>query len=183
MKEVFNDIIEKDEKVIKVFKPQKNRFWWGLVLHALMITLGVGLWLSLIMPGILAGDELFASFIFILLAIYAIVVLLVLIFVIIFGGIAYRNRFYAYSNKRILIRSGVIGVDYSTLEFQAMTATIVKVSFLDKLLGTKTGTINFGSPSSPVGAGSGKAGNLYSFRCIEKPYDTLKEIKEFMDTK
>ena len=183
MKKAFDDIIEKDEEIIKVYRPQKTRFWWGIISSVLSIVLAVSLWFSLVLAGILFDHPGILPIVF--LAILAIIVF-VLLLVTIFGKLAYKNRFYAYSNKRILIRSGIIGVDYRTLEFQALTATIVKVSFLDKILKTNTGTLMFGSPSSPVGmatTNNNAAINSYSFRNIEKPYDTLREIKEYMDSK
>jgi len=184
MKEVFNDIIEKDEKIIKIFKPQKTRFWWGIILSAFSGTFFFLLWLGGMFWAILTDTGTSnTSLVPIIIIGYLIIVLLPTL---IFGNIAYKNRFYAYSNKRILIRSGIIGVDYRTLEYQALTATMVHVSFLDKILGTKTGTLNFGSPSSPVGMTSGGSRGVissYSFKSIEKPYDTLREIKEFMDKK
>ena len=178
----FNDIIEKDETIIEVFKPQKTRFWWGIVSNSILIVLGVCAWLSLMIIGVLFDyPEAIPLAILAVLAIITIILLIVTIF----GKVAYKNRFYAYSNKRILIRSGIVGVDYRTLEFQALTATIVRVSFLDKILKTNTGTLMFGSPSSPVGvpANNNAAINSYSFKNIEDPYNTLREIKEYMDSK
>ena len=184
MKEAFNDIIEKDEKIIKVFKPDKKRFWWGLVLSVVFGGFAIWLWFGFVifMEAMLGDAD--SLFIFISLMILLACITIALLITAIFGSIAYKNRFYAYSNKRILIRSGVIGVDYRTLEFQALTATNVKVTPLDKILGTNTGTIELGSPSSPIGVASGSGGRgQYSFKSIRKPYDTLREIKEFMDAK
>jgi len=188
MEKAFNDIIEKDEKIIKVFKPQKTRFWWGLILATLGILLLIGLWFGWMIVSIL--EESISNIRITSLNIITtsiICVIVALLPVIIFGSMAYKNRFYAYSNKRILIRSGIIGIDYRTLEFQALTATNVQVTPLDKLLGTKTGTLEFGSPSSPMGTAvsnrNGRFSNPYSFKSVENPYDTLREIKEFMDKK
>lgn len=184
MKEAFKDIIEKDEKIIKVYKPDGKRYWWGLILSSLSWVFFSVLWLGMVFLGILI-DEGDASAIGIAILVLIAVISVVLIPVLIFGNLAYKNRFYAYSNKRILIRSGVIGVDYRTLEFQAMTATNVRVTPLDKLLRTKTGTVEFGSPSSPIGmvAGNARVASQYGFKGIENPYDTLREIKEYMDKK
>lgn len=183
MKHAFDDIIEKDEEIVEVFKPQKTRFWWGIVSSSLMIVVAVLLWSLIVVAGILVDYPEAAPIVALgFLAVIAFVLLLVAIF----GKTAYNNRFYAYSNKRILIRSGIIGIDYRTLEFQALTATIVRVSFLDRVLRTNTGTLMFGSPSSPVGmapANNNVAANSYSFRNIEDPYNTLREIKEYMDSK
>jgi len=60
----------------------------------------------------------------------------------------------------------------------------VNVNVLDKILKRNTGSIQFGSPSSPMAsAASGYYFNPYIFKHILRPYDTLREIKECMDTK
>lgn len=184
MENVFNDIIEKDEKIIKVFKPNKMRYWFGIILGGIGWLFATGFWFILPLLGAVADEPTgemdvlwFISIGFV--AIFALVLLVSLIC----SAVSYRNRFYAYSNKRILIRSGIIGIDYRTLEFQSLTATNVRVSFLDKILGTKTGTIEFASPSSPIGMGynGARVASPYAFKGITQPYDTLREIKERID--
>lgn len=185
MKTIFNDILEKNETIIKVYKPQKTRFWFGTISSAIIYPLLFLIW---IIPTTLAfmREVEAISIPGIVVTIIISVLLLSILSACIIGSIAYKNRYYAYSNKRILIRSGIIGVDYRTLDFQSMTATSVRVGFVDKILGTKTGTIMFGSPSSPVVTMQGNSGartaNPYNFPNIERPYDTLREIKEYIDT-
>ena len=148
MEEKFNDILEKDEKITKVFKPNKTKFWWSTNLLTIASVIGIPLW-----P-----------------------------FVWLFARIYYKNRFYCYTNKRIIIRGGIIGVDYKSLEFKHLTATIVYVSPLDKIVRKNTGSIMFGSPSSPIGNPLEKT-NPYTFRHVEKPYDVMREMKESMEDK
>jgi hypothetical protein len=111
------------------------------------------------------------------------IVIFTIILVLIFAGVYYKNRFYAYSSKRVIIRTGIIGIDFKSLEFKFLTATKVNVSVLDKILGQGTGSISFGSPSSPIGGASSGNINQYNFRHICKPYDTMREIKESIDVK
>jgi len=178
MEEKFKDILEKDESIIKMYKPNKCKFWvrYTLLSMACWLMVFVALLGSIPDVGKTYNPDLF----WLLFIIASSVFIVGMVITALFGAIYYKNRFYAYTGKRILIRSGVMGIDYKSLEFKALTATIVNVTFLDKILGRNTGTIRFGSPSSPVG--SVKTGlNPYVFQHIVKPYETIREIKEFID--
>ena len=178
MEEKFQDILERDEKIIKVYKPNKCKFWAEFTLLSMVCWL----WVFTALIGSIPDEgKLFNPDLFWLLFIIASSVFVGgILITALFGTIYYKNKFYAYTSKRILIRSGVMGTDYRSLEFKTLTATIVNVTFLDKILGRNTGNIRFGSPSSPVG--NVKNGlNPYAFKHIVKPYDTLREIKEFID--
>ena len=178
MEEKFKDILEKDENIIKMYKPDKCKFWvrYTLLSTACWIMAFAALVGSIPDEGKTFNPELFWLLFIIACSIFVVGMPVTTLF----GAVYYKNRFYAYTGKRILIRSGVIGIDYKSLEFKALTATIVNVSLLDKILGRHTGSIRFGSPSSPVG--SVKTGlNPYVFQHIVKPYETIREIKEFID--
>ena len=141
MDHVFDDILEKDEQIIRVIKPSKGRYW-----KAPLFPFGIPLfWIHFI---ILMAITLFTLPIF-----YA---------------RGYKNSYYAYTNKRIIVRSGIIGVDYHSLGYQDITAASVNVGLLDK--GSNTGTVCFKSPTTSI--------TLYY---VEKPYDLMKEIKEYMN--
>lgn len=180
MKEQFNDILERDEKIVKVFKPNKRKFWTSTML----VTFISVIWAYSALLGATPEEgETFDSRLFwILFAIATGVVVLTFVLVRIFGGLYYQKRLYGYTNKRILVRSGIIGVDYKSLEFQHLTATVVNVGVIDKIVRQNTGSIRFGSPSSPIGGSSTEMTNPYNFAHIEKPYDVMREIKEFIDT-
>ena len=94
-----------------------------------------------------------------------------------FTCLYFKNTYYAYTNKRIIIRTGIFGVDFKSLDLDNIGASDVYVSLLDKLIRKHTGTIKFGSNSSPI---NGTNGN-YMFAHIEGPYEVYKEIKNFIN--
>ena len=96
-----------------------------------------------------------------------------------FTAIYYKNLYYAYSNKRIIIRSGIFGVDYRSLDMGMIGAVNVYVSLYDKIIHKNTGSISFGSTASPMV--SAKGGSSYNFSHIVMPYETCKEIKYYID--
>ena len=142
MEGLFDEILESDEIVIKVLKPHKGRY-----LKSFYWMFCIPLcWPHLIM--LLVGS------------------LFTLPFFIVKG---YNNTYYAYTNKRLIVRKGVFGNSYDSLEYKDITSTSVSVGFLDKK--SKTGSITFESPSS-------HHEHPMTFSCIENPYQQMNEIKE-----
>ena len=140
MDNLFDNILEKDEQIIKIIKPSKSRYW-----KAPLWPFG----LPIFWP-------------------HLIVLMVVTFFTLpFFYARGYKNLCYAYTNKRLIVRSGMIGVDYRTLDYKDISTSSVDVGLLDK--GGKTGTIFFKSPSAAI-----------SLRYVEKPYDLMREIKEYM---
>ena len=140
MDHIFDEILEKDEKIVKVIKPSKGRYW-----KAPLFPFGIPLFWP-----------------------HLIVIMVCTLFTLpFFYARGYKKLYYAYTNKRLIVRSGMIGVDYQSLDYKDITASSVNVGLLDK--GSKTGSIFFKSPSTSI-----------SFRYVENPYDLMKEIKEYM---
>lgn len=142
---LFDEILDKDEQIVKIIKPLKSRYWKFFLM-------------PLIIP--------------IFLPHFIVVMACTLFFIIpLLYANGYKNLYYAYTNKRLIKRSGTIGVDYKTLDYKFITSTSVDVNLLDKSKKHKTGSLCFKSPTSSV-----------TFDYVEKPYDTMREIKEYIDT-
>ncbi|MCL2755571.1 MAG: hypothetical protein FWE45_00785 [Firmicutes bacterium] len=94
----------------------------------------------------------------------------------------YNKRVYAYTNKRILVRGGIIGTDYKSLDLPSVNATLVHVGFIDKISKKNTGTLEFGSPANPIGMtnSNGMKVNPFIFNHIENPYDEHKIVKQYI---
>ena len=171
MENLFDNILDSDEKIIKVLKPNKFKFFWSSVLGAILFTIffvGFGI-MTITIPDEF-GEVAPLGVFFTILA-----VVVVLDFLLIFCTyLSYKKRFYAYSNKRVIIRCGVIGVDYKSLDIDMIGAIDVGVGLLDKLFRKNTGTISFGSVARPMTAGGGAA---FSFYSVQNPYELYKEIK------
>jgi len=95
----------------------------------------------------------------------------------------YNKRAYAVTDRRILVRGGIIGIDYKSLKITAINATTSRVGLMDKIAKQNTGTIEFGSPATPLGAtnASGVRINPFVFGRIVNPYEELREIEEHID--
>lgn len=191
-KDLFNQILDKDEKIVKTFKPNRFRFI-GLgviakIIGCLPFLLFGILWT--VLSGFIDsegatcnGGECTEVDLIFVRAIGFIIIGLALLITLInvaFSFVRYKKTLFCYTNKRIIVRTGFIGADFQTLDFDAISAMNVRVDFLDKFVHPNTGTIWFASAATPmVGANVPGGVSNYSFFCIENPYEVYKEIKEF----
>ena len=184
-KELFAPILQEDEEIIKVIKPNKTRY---IFLSGLAYTL-----LALIPILIMAAPfgMAFEAFreegapipLVIELSVIGGLILLALIVTWLGLNMSYKKTFYAYTNKRILIRRGFIGVDYATLDFEMIGGLMVNVNFLDRLMkgSDNPGTITFGSSASPVLYTRNGRTAAYAFRNIDHPYEVYRDLKHMVD--
>src|SRR5690606_12527937 len=56
----------------------------------------------------------------------------------IYRTLSYTNTYYGYSDKRVLIRNGFIGIDYKIVDYDKIFDTQVTVSVIEKLYGVGT---------------------------------------------
>ena len=86
--------------------------------------------------------------------------------------LVHGNTFYAYSNKRLMMRSGFWGIDFKAVDYDKISDIEVNVNPIENLLGV--GTIQVFS-----GRVSDKGGRIYDkFIGINNPYEVFKRIKE-----
>ena len=177
---VFDDVLDIDEKIEKIVKPNKAKFCLSTVMLSILSLFFYAMIYST-MYGSQFDENNVLAFPLPVWAWFIPVCILIIqiVLTIWFASLAYKNRYYAYTENRILIRSGIFGVDYQTLEMKSIGAVLLNVSVLDKILRKNTGTISFGSNSSPVVAQRG--GSNYRFAHIVAPYDFLREIKIKID--
>lgn len=191
MKEMFKEILDRDEEIIKVFKPNKKRFvnikiaftvpWF--VIFTLIFMIPAILALTGVIPMVddYGVDGALPFGIFFL--VFGIFNLIFLVFTVIWINVTYRKTFYAYSNKRVIVRQGFIGVDFLTLDMKDISTVLVNVGLLDKIIKPNTGTVRFGSSATPIGtANNNKSGFGIGFLSIDDAYVTYREIKEVIDS-
>lgn len=171
----FDHILGENEKIIKAFKPNKFKLYFSNYLF-LFILLLVGIFFIVLLSVMEDPDipvpEIYISLIaggWLLIGIIDLIGL----------KLYYNKRIYAYTNKRMIIRNGIIGVDYKSLDIDMIGAIDVSVNVLDKILNKNTGNIKFGSMARPINPTN--TTEVFAFTSIENPYDTYKEIKKYID--
>lgn len=86
--------------------------------------------------------------------------------------LVHGNTCYAFSNKRIMMRSGFWGTDFKIIDYDKISDLEVNVNPIENMLGV--GTIQAFS-----GRVTDKGGRIYDkFIGIKKPYEIFKRLKE-----
>lgn len=169
----FEMILDKDESILKEYKPNKLKmyftsyFSFGL-LYLFVIFAGV---MRYLFPEQGQEQNIWSIIISVIVVVVALIIQTIVLV------LAYKKRCYCITNKRIIIRGGVMGVDYKSLDLQSISAVAVYVSFVDKLLHKDTGSLRFGSMGSPMT----NNGTVYNFNHVDKPYEMYKEIKGYIN--
>ena len=86
--------------------------------------------------------------------------------------LVHGNTCYAFSNKRLMLRTGFWGTDFNAVDYDVISAIDVNVNPIENMLGV--GTIRAYS-----GRSTAKGAPIYDqFIGIENPYEIFKRIKE-----
>ena len=184
MDNIFEPILDKDEKVIKIFKPHKGVLFFKSIFSTvlLLLFLYAFILIALIGSSIEQGNnELITSSVLMSLLGFFCVLIGILIIQILLLIVYYKNIFFGYTNKRIVIRKGIFGVDFKSLDISMIGASTVHVSLIDKILKKDTGTLNFGSMASPMMNSNGGI-NSFTFSNVTKPYEIYQEIKNYISS-
>lgn len=92
----------------------------------------------------------------------------------------YKNMAYIITSNRLIIRSGLIGVDYQEIRRDSILSINVNVTPFDKMMKPNTGTLIFGTASNPIIMNTqnnrGANQNAFKFECIDNPYDLYKKL-------
>lgn len=104
---------------------------------------------------------------------------------IITSSIEYKNIVYVITNRRVITRTGIVGLDFESIDYADMSNVRVDVSILERLF--KVGTIFISTEKNMSFAMNRNAMtnvNLFQFCAIEKPYEVYKILnKIYVDMK
>jgi len=96
----------------------------------------------------------------------------------------YRNTFFCYTDKRIITKTGFLGVDYKIKDFYNIGNVEVNINPIENMLGV--GTIRIDEDYVYEGHGKNRRSRRIGDRLygIQNPYDVFKKLKEIvMDIK
>ena len=175
--DLFQVVLDDDEKIVQVLRPHKGRAWFGtiillILLSVVMLPFGICMIIFHTPSSPDVEDTLgvgIGALVF-----WSVICLLSIIATILWCG----KTVYAWTNKRVLIRTGYIGVDYKSLDLNMVGALSVNVSFVDKILHKNTGTIAFGSMASPM---TTQTVSKFNFAFVYDPYRVYKDVKAYID--
>ncbi|MGI6714502.1 MAG: PH domain-containing protein [Bacilli bacterium] len=171
-------ILMEDEQVLGTYRPN---FWKLILTNVLIFIIFMAFLTIFFVLGELTGEEMTTEF----TANYPLIKGVVfggvsLLFLLILGLqlLAYRNRFYTVTNKRLIIQRGLIGIDFQSIPLNAVQYLSVSVTVVDKILRQGTGTIVFGTMSTPVNPSQGAK---FVFTNLNQVYENYRYFKSLVD--
>lgn len=136
IEERVKGLLEKGEEIERIEKPAKGRFFTIQTLIVLSFTLTISVCAMIELVDYYGFGVIWAP-----LAVSAFCILIYMLF----ATLYYKNIFYCITNKRLIIRSGIVGADYKAVEFKDVSKVEVKRIWFDKWFKRNSGTIILGS--------------------------------------
>jgi hypothetical protein len=93
--------------------------------------------------------------------------------------LAYKYTLYAFSNKRILIRSGFLSQEFKTIDLDKILDSEVKINFIERL--TNVGTLKFHSGQVNVDSDDHETKFYDDWEGIQNPYEVYKQVQEIIN--
>ena len=184
----FDVILDAEESIAKIYKPNKKRFaLFGAiaVIPSLLIPVGIMILGILGFIGVIPFADDSGEIDNtgpLIMAIFGGIFVIAMIVAVFTPFLKYKKAAYCITNKRIIIKYGVIGADFKSLNLDAISAVYVEVNFLDKFIRLNTGTITFASSATPMVQGNQKNGYVpFAFAHVNDPYEVYKEVKGLVD--
>lgn len=169
----FQAIKDDDERFIWLGKPQLNSFIANKLVKGIIgLVLIVAVFAFNHYVTIEDGGSL--TFVYAILA---------LIFVptaikYLFNAFSYQNIVYGFSDKRVMMRGGLIGTDFKMIDYDKIIDIEVSLNPVDRLF--DTGTIKIHSGRNEVDDEGNKTKLFDDWLHVEKPYELIKSIKKVM---
>lgn len=89
--------------------------------------------------------------------------------------LSYNNTRYAYSNRRIIVRTGFFGTGFKSVDFDKITDIEVKVNFVERLY--DVGTVQFFSGRTE--SNDDTVSKVYDkWHSVALPYELFRDVKE-----
>jgi hypothetical protein len=92
-----------------------------------------------------------------------------------YGIVSYGYLQYAVTDKRVILQDGLIGRDFTIIDFDKIDNVRVDVNIFDKLFGGNTGTIFISPAQHILNSGQYQTNELAN---IHYPYETFKFLKK-----
>lgn len=167
----FESIKDDKEQILWTGKPKFVPFIFTGILSGIL-TIGFALvWLLTAKNWSSNVDNNSASF-FWVFGLFPLVAVLYVFFKKIFS---FSNTTYSYSDKRVMMRSGFIGTDFKTIDYDKISDIEVTVSVVERIY--NVGTIRFFSGRTQTDEEN--TTKLYdSWSAIENPYEVFKMVKQ-----
>lgn len=167
----FDSVKDNDEEILWTGKPKFIPYILS-GLGAGLFTLAFGIIWILTTINFQSGDRSSSSPFFWL---FGLLPLLQGLYVFLNRLLSFSNTAYGYSNKRVMMRTGFIGTDFKTIDYDKISDIEVTVNVIERMY--NVGTIRFFSGRTQTDEGNKT--KLYDvWSAIENPYEVFKMVKQ-----
>lgn len=180
MKEI-NKVLETSEKILWEGKPNFWPFFFG---RSIITTIFGGIFLVFVLFWFISSvvtsslfSEGFAWYGILLVPHFWIGIVLA-IGIPIYNLLLYKHVYYAITNKRVILQSGVIGRDFEIIDFDQITNAEVNVGVFDKLFCASSGSILLSGAGTFTSGRHGTVAKPYTLSNISHPYEVFKFFKK-----
>lgn len=96
-------------------------------------------------------------------------------FILLIRILAFSNVSYCFSNKRVMIRAGLVGTNFKAIDYDKISEIEVRINFIESLF--HVGSIRFFS--GQTNTINGNTTNLYdTWIAVDNPYEVFKLVKQ-----
>jgi len=95
-----------------------------------------------------------------------------------YSKLVWKYTHYAITNKRVIIKSGLIGRDFKTVDHDKITNVEVNISFWDKLLAKSSGSIYIFTAGTIAYGRHGPYHTPYRLSNVSEPYRVFRFFKK-----
>ena len=164
----FESIKDHDEEIIGTVKPKFIPYMFsGAFIGLFSLLFGI-VWLFMALNAVNDGNNSFFW-------LFGLFPLFQGIYVFFSKLFSYPNTLYAYSNRRVMMRTGFIGTDFKTIDYDKISDIEVNVNIIERMY--NVGTIKFFNGRTETNEGN--TTKLYdSWSAIENPYEIFKLVKQ-----
>ena len=169
--------MEEDEQVLVTLKPDRKDYILEGIFKGLPVVL---LWLGVDTFFIIMmfTQKIFTDWWTIIFVVLFFLVHLIPVWIYLFGLFqrvtGYKSISYVFTDKRIIVRSGVFGVDFKFAYYTDVESVNVKVSILDKLF--RVGDVHIKSPTQVIVLDDIKAPYKYANKIQEITRDLKADM-------
>jgi len=167
----FDSVKDNDEEILWTDKPNFIPFVFSGI-GAGLFTIAFGIVWLLVSINFKSNDGSSTSSFFWLFGLFP---LLQGLYIFLNRLLSFYNTDYDYSNKRVMMRTGFIGTDFKTIDYDKISDIEVTVNIIERSYGV--GTIRFFSGRTKTDEGN--TTKLYdTWTAISNPYEVFKMVKQ-----
>lgn len=168
----FDSIKDRDEKVIWTGRPKFIPFILSGLWGGVVIIVFVAFWFAIATQAKPENDSAGGWGRW-----FGLVPLVFVLFSFLKKLFSFSNTCYAFSDKRVMMRSGFIGTDFKIIDYDKISDIEVTVSIIERVY--SVGTIRFFSGRTQTD--DGNTTKLYdNWEAIPNPYEVFKDVKQVM---